>query len=231
MTELLAGLVLGFAGSAHCAAMCGPLAIALRGRAPGGDRSTVGGAGLFALYHGARLAAYAGLGLGAGAIGHALATMGIGRALSAVAGLALIAGALGSLGVLPAPHALGGVGRAVGRLARAGREATTGHAAAGAAVAGGLNALLPCGMLYAALTAAATFSRAGDAALFMVLFGLGTVPALAACWALAGSFRPAVRHRLRFVVPIALAAVGLQLIVRALPAERPPAAHAGHHAH
>jgi uncharacterized protein len=144
----------------------------------------------------------------------------------------LIAGALTSLGVLPAPHALGGLARLIGRAGRACRDATTGHAAASAVLAGGLNALLPCGMLYAALTASAALSRPGEAAAFMALFGLGTLPALAACWAVAGSLGPAVRQRLRFVVPLALAAVGLQLMLRALPAERAPHAHAApHHQH
>jgi hypothetical protein len=231
MTEVLAGLVLGFAGSAHCAAMCGPLVIALRGGAPGRSRHGAGDVGAFALYHGARLAAYAGLGLVAGSIGHALSTIGVGRTLSLAAGLALIAGAIASLGVVPAPQVLGGLARWIGRLGRACREATAGHAAASAVVAGGLNALLPCGMLYAALTAAAAAGRPGQAALFMALFGLGTLPALAACWTLAGSLGPAVRQRLRFALPLALAGVGLQLIVRALPPERVPYAPTAAHHH
>jgi sulfite exporter TauE/SafE len=87
-------------------------------------------------------------------------------------------------------------------------------------------------MLYAALTASAALSRPAEAATFMTLFGLGTLLALAACWALAGSVGPAVRQRLRFVVPLALAAVGLQLMLRALPAEPGPHAQpAAHHQH
>jgi sulfite exporter TauE/SafE len=81
-------------------------------------------------------------------------------------------------------------------------------------------------MVYAALAAAAALGRPAEALLFMALFGTGTLPALAACWALAGAIAPALRQRLRFATPVALAAVGMLLIARGLPAQTPP--HDGH---
>ena len=227
IAEALGGLVLGVAGSAHCAAMCGPLALAIRARAAGAPAP--GGPGrvtLFALYHGARIATYAAAGLLAGAAGHALAALGLGRWLAIGAGLALVIGAAASLGVvrrLP-PSSL--IGTWLAHAARTARRVSDGHPALGALLAGALNAWLPCGMVYAALAAAAALGRSGEAALFMALFGAGTLPALAACWALADAIAPALRRRLRFATPVALAAVGILLIARGLPAAA--LAHGGH---
>jgi sulfite exporter TauE/SafE len=235
----LAGLALGLAGSAHCAAMCGPLALALRGRAAAVTPGWPGGAALFALHHGARIATYAGAGLLAGAAGHAISTLGLGRWLAIAAGLALVAAAAASLGVvrqLPGSAAIGGW---LARAAPIARRVSDRHPAAGALLAGALNAWLPCGLVYAALAAAAALGSRADAVVFMAAFGGGTLPALAACWALAGALAPPLRRRLRFATPIALAAVGALLIARGLPlsghahaAHAAPAASAVHlHAH
>jgi uncharacterized protein len=232
MTAALAGLALGLAGSAHCAAMCGPLAIALRGRTAASRERMSGSAARFALYHGGRLAAYGSAGLVAGSAGHALSLLGLGRVVAAVAGLALIAGAATSLGFLRRPALGGSMAQRLGRAASMVRRVTAAHPALGALAGGVLNACLPCGMLYGALTAAAALGGSIDGALFMLLFGLGTLPAIAACWAMADALAPLLRQRLRFALPWTLAAVGLLLIARGLAAPPPHGSdsHAGHHA-
>jgi sulfite exporter TauE/SafE len=87
---------------------------------------------------------------------------------------------------------------------------------AGSAAAGALNGLLPCGLVYAALTAAVAIGHPLSAGLFMLSFGVGTLPVLSAVW-LAGAVSratpPTLRSRLR---PIAIAAVGLLLVGRGL---------------
>ncbi len=87
-------------------------------------------------------------------------------------------------------------------------------------------------MLYGALTAAAALAGPAESSLFMVLFGIGTLPAIAACWAMADALAPLLRQRLRFALPWTLAAVGVLLIARGLAAPSAPGAdhqHAGHH--
>jgi sulfite exporter TauE/SafE len=134
--------------------------------------------------------------------------------LAWLAGVALLVSATTHLGIGPA---LPGVplARTVGRLARVCRGSFHRYPAAGAFTGGVLNACLPCGMVYAALTAAAALGRPVDGLAFMTLFGLGTAPALAAVWLLAGLFTPAVRRGFRHVTPVALVIVGLLLIARA----------------
>lgn len=214
MSVLLAGLLLGLAGSLHCVAMCGPLTLALHGprqRTAGGPKPVLP---LIVIYHAGRVSTYAAAGYAAGAVGHAITSMGAGRGLAWVAGVALLVSAATHFGIGPALPGLP-VARVVGRLARTARGIFQQHPAAGAFAGGVLNACLPCGMLYAAMTAAAALGRPGDGLAFMTLFGLGTAPALAAVWLLAGLFTPAVRRGFRHATPVALVIVGLLLIARA----------------
>lgn len=233
MSELLAGLVLGLAGSLHCAAMCGPLTLALHGvgrRPPAHPADRPGPRlPLFVIYHAGRVSMYAAAGLAAGAAGHVLTAMGAGRSLAWLAGVLLILSAAAHLGIGPAIPALP-LAPILGRLARGSRGLGLAHPAAGAFAGGVLNAWLPCGMLYAALTAAAAMGRPGAGLGFMVCFGLGSTPALAVVWLLAGAFTPALKRGFRYGTPVALVVVGLLLIARGYaspphPPERTPAPH------
>ena len=165
-TAALGGFVLGLASSAHCVAMCGPLALAMRSRAaaPGSP----GRVAQFALYHGARIATYTAAGLLAGAAGHALSAMGLGRWLAIAAGLGLVIAAAASLGLVRRLPASKGLARWLTRAAQTSRRVSDAHPALGALLAGALNAWLPCGMVYAGLTTAAALGNPAEAGLFMV---------------------------------------------------------------
>jgi sulfite exporter TauE/SafE len=64
-------------------------------------------------------------------------------------------------------------------------------------VVGIMNGFLPCGLVYAALAAAAARGSAGEAMLGMMVFGLGTWPALGALGIAGSALGPGVRARLR----------------------------------
>jgi len=211
----LGGLVLGAAGSGHCAAMCGPLVALANPRGdehqPAASRTLVAHA---ALYHGGRLATYVTLGAIIGLTGSVLASAGLGRALAfAAAGAVLVQ-------AVAAWHAFRGgsrsafgahVTRALGQVGAWMRR----HRISGPALFGALTGLLPCGLVYAALTAAAGFGTVTDSALFMLSFGIGTVPLLSVVGLSAGRIERYLPARLRQVAPFALAAVAILLIVRA----------------
>lgn len=206
MTVMLGGLMLGLAGSVHCIAMCGPLAMTLHGARD--TRSAV-------IYHAGRVLIYIGGGALAGLAGHALSTAGLGRALSIGAGVLLIAMAVARLRPGLVSTAGGaGITRLLARAMRGLRGLSQAPPRAGVLAAGALNALLPCGLLYAALAAAAALAGAADAAVFMAAFGAATVPALVALPLLAGAMPLAWRARLRFAAPGGLVIVGVMLIVR-----------------
>jgi sulfite exporter TauE/SafE len=211
MIALAAGVLLGLAGSAHCGAMCGPLALLVDGPRQGDD-----GGGRWRrriAYHAARLTTYAALGAAAGIGGHTLTQVGLGRGLALAAGLTLIGLACLDLrSRRRGREAPGRIARALGRAGSGLRRRALAHPAA----LGVLNGLLPCGLIYAAITAAlGTGSLAGGLAM-MIGFGLGTVPALlgVAVFASAGA-AGSIRFR-RVVAPLATAVGGLVLIVQAV---------------
>lgn len=207
MTEALAGVVLGAVSSGHCVLMCGPLMLLWRQR-------TARASDLL-LYHAARVSAYAALGALAGGVGRAVSFGGFAGAVSIAAGLALIAMALGGVGI-----GRGALGRHAGRhvggwLVRS-RAALAAHARLGALVSGGLNALIPCGMLYAALGVAAATGGPNTGAVTMGAYGLGTLPLLVATWWTAGPLGNVARRRWRLVAPLTLALTGLLLVSRGI---------------
>jgi sulfite exporter TauE/SafE len=161
VNSLLAGAFLaGLIGSPHCVAMCGGFAAACA-RTPAGA----------AAWHLGRLSTYAILGALAALAGHALPGPPWVPALVSVLLLTWFAGALA--GLLPEPRLfLPGVGSAMNRL-------VANDAPASRYLFGMANGLVPCGLVYAALALPVALGSVPLGALAMILFGLGTVPALA----------------------------------------------------
>ncbi len=220
MTALLAGLVLGMAGSLHCVAMCGPLV---------GVMAPVFGRRWWPVfwYTVGRLAGYVAIGSVAGLAGLAVQAVGLGRGLSIAAGLVMVMSAIGQWA---SPQRLLGAAWLTRRLS--GVVARLGHMRArrprvSAMIAGGVNGALPCGLVYTAALAAATAREPLQGAAVMVMFGLGTAPAMMAVWLSTASVPSALRVRLRALAPVAVGLVGLLLIVRGV-ADSAKAQHAGH---
>lgn len=191
---LLAGLA---GGVMHCAPMCGPFVLGQIGA----KMSASSGCGpcrhlgLLPGYHVGRIATYTALGGLAGLVG-------VVPGLGWLAGVALAVAALMFLGqglrrlapsvgrfVPGLDHAPPIITRLVGRLG-----GVTGLPL-GLALG-----LLPCGLLYAALLAASAAGGPAEGAFAMLVFGLGTVPALLAI-GIAG--QAAARRWQRAIGPIA----------------------------
>lgn len=227
MTTLVGGFVLGLVGSGHCAAMCGPLVLLANPRAAGLRSDTAPqGAGLMlhaALYHAGRATTYLLLGSIAGLAGATLARFGLGRVLAIAAGLWLLTQAVLAAGVLPsrvrALPLASLVTRGLGRVGVWMRQ----HRLQGPVVFGALNGLLPCGLVYAALVAATGLADLRASLAFMATFALGTTPVLVLISVAGGALAARVPLTIRRAAPVALALVGVLLLVRGMePAQ-------GHH--
>ena len=186
--DFLAGLIAGFSSSLHCLAMCGGIAAAIAVRAgPGGSagRAALGRARVIAEASLSRIAIYTALGALAGLLGWGLGETG--PALHGVARyLAALALAAAAVTVLEIPLFGGRLGaitaRATGPLTRRLHHLHR-FGAAGLGLAWGLT---PCAMVYLATFYAGLSGSAGQGALVMLGFGLGTAPAVIAAGAGAG---------------------------------------------
>jgi sulfite exporter TauE/SafE len=81
---------------------------------------------------------------------------------------------------------------------------------------GVLNGFLPCGMVYVAGVGAVAVGGLGSGILYMLAFGLGTVPVMLAI-GLAGKFvHFGLRLKFQRLIPVTLAIVATLLIMRGL---------------
>jgi sulfite exporter TauE/SafE len=206
----------GLLGSlGHCLGMCGPLVtmfgIQLKARRPAGWPYHL-------LYHASRLGVYVLFGAMAGGLGSVL---GLGDSLGKVAGtvslllgLGVVLLGMGYLGWLP----LGRIEGAGAWLSRAMSWALQQGSSARVLALGALNGLLPCGLVYSALLVAASTGGPLTGAAGMVVFGLGTLPALMAVGVGAGALSARVRQVFVRVAGVLILVVGLQLALRGLAA-------------
>ena len=86
-----------------------------------------------------------------------------------------------------------------------------------AAFMGGiLNGLLPCGLVYVALAGATSVQDPVHGAVFMMLFGAGTLPMMLMAVLLGKSLGGALRVRLATWYPVLIGCMALMLIIRGL---------------
>lgn len=174
--DLLAFLTLGLLGGfGHCVGMCAPFVLLVSRRfvPPGAGRAEALRAQLW--YTAGRVLTYTVLGALAGFVGGVVelagSLLGLQRAASVVAGLVLV---LGGLAGLAGTGAGWDGGRLFARLSGALGRRLPGHPLGLGLFLG----LLPCGLLYSALIAAVARGGAIQGALALLVFGLGTAPAL-----------------------------------------------------
>lgn len=226
MTPLLiAAFVLGVAGSAHCVGMCGPIALAVPSSGTGwGTRlkSTV-------ILNSGRLATYVLLGAAFGTFGLGLRLAGLQQGVSLVAGCVLLLSVVVP-GLLERWNPTGHFALAIGRLRSVLARNLRRTAPEAVFLTGMLNGLLPCGLVYAAAISAAALGTWQLGALFMLLFALGTWPAMIALRMSGHLLGPRSRMVLRKASPVLVAAMAVVLVLRGLelgiPMVSPPAQQA-----
>lgn len=200
--------VLGLAGSLHCAAMCGPLALALPTAARNGLNLVVGRCA----YAVGRITTYCALGLVFGLAGRTLALAGIQRWVSIALGLTLLTGLFASRRLAlwrPVTRLVEELKRVMARLLRR-------RSLAALALLGLLNGLLPCGLVYVACAGATATGGVASGAAYMAAFGLGTAPLMLAI-SFSGRLLPLpVRLRLRAAIPVSVFLLGVLLILRGM---------------
>jgi hypothetical protein len=205
-------------GSAHCVGMCGPyVAMCTAQLVP---RSATPATRFFlrVLFNLGRIAMYGLIGLIVGAFGQiaqaAAARLGVNGIVAIAAGIAAMVFGLSMIGWIADPARVM-AGAAVRRWLiacriRIGRAPSV----AASLMLGALQGWLPCTLVYAAASRAGLAGSAGMGALTMVVFGLGTVPAVFALTVV-----PQIvlrRVRAQRLAGVLLTVVGGLLILRGL---------------
>jgi uncharacterized protein len=217
---LVAALIAGFAGSAHCFGMCGGFSAALGMRLRHSD-SSVPIAVHALLYQVGRIGGYAAMGALCGAFGSALKSLldiaRLGESLRILSGVLLV---LVALRILVRWNALAVLERAGARLWKVLQPLTPylrGNGATQTVLLGALWGLLPCGMVYSMLAFAALSGSASKGFALLAVFGLGTVPAMMGSTLMAAKSVSALNSPLaRRASGVILAGLGLWLMVAPL---------------
>lgn len=209
---LASALILGIISSIHCIAMCGPIAMMLPLARNNPEKKAL----QILTYHFGRLLSYGVLGLLFGFFGKGLYLAGMQQYLSIFTGLAITL-----IVVLPERiFAKYNLSRPVYRMIskvkcilgnRLGKQSFKSLFTIGL-----LNGLLPCATIYAALFGALAMQDFTLGALYMVLFGLGTVPLMSCVTYVCRYLTISVRNKMQKIVPYAMLFIGLLFIARGL---------------
>ena len=206
------GLMMGLLGSFHCAGMCGPIAVAI----PLNNRTIFSRITGSLLYNLGRTLTYVVMGLIFGLLGQGLKLGGFQQWVSVIMGVIMVTSV-----IFPSLYknrfdfektAFSFVGKIKIGLGLLFRKKTYGSLFA----IGLLNGLLPCGLVYMAIAGAIATTNAYSGALFMMLFGLGTIPMLFAFNMLGNALSGALKQRMNKVIPYMIVVVGLLFILRGL---------------
>ena len=209
---ILSAVALGFVSGFHCVGMCGPIALSM-----GFSKKQAANYYLQNLtYQFGRILTYAFLGAMLGIIGKGFEMVGFQRFLSIGVGVLLILMAVFSFGgndfasKIPfLSKFLFSIKMNLGKvLQKADYKSrfTTGI----------LNGFLPCGMVYMALTSSLASGGIWQGALYMALFGLGTLPFMFVVVLVGNLISQSFRSKILKIVPILMILLGSLFIMRGL---------------
>jgi len=207
---LLTGLLIGFGGSVHCVGMCGPLALSLPFNIFSNNAKWLA----VLLYNVGRVTSYAAIGLLAGLLGRSFNWFGITQILSLVLGCVIILSIflpkLFKKFKINFPDFINNIQINLMQALVKKQKVTWMYAA------GIMNGLLPCGLVYMALAAALVAGSVSNSILFMVFFGVGTIPAMVLIVSAGQLLKPSFRIKFKKMVPVISLMIGILLVLRGL---------------
>ena len=212
MTILLSALVLGLMGSFHCAGMCGPIAIALPLHGNTVPQKIFGGT----LYNIGRTITYGILGALFGMLGQGIHLLGFQQKISVVMGALMIISVLFPALFRNQFSLEKSWFSVVGKLKKSIGKMFAVRSFSSLFFIGLLNGLLPCGLVYIAIAGAIGTGSATQGTLYMILFGLGTIPMMLGISVAGNMMGLALRNRINKLIPVLVVVVGLLFILRGL---------------
>lgn len=207
-TAFLFGLISSF----HCIGMCGPIAMML----PVDRNNPAKKASQILTYHLGRLTAYGTIGLIFGLVGKGFFMAGIQQNLSIFIGVAMIAVILIPENIFSKYNFSKPMFKLISKIKSTLGSKFKNKSYKSLFIIGLLNGILPCGMVYVALFGAIAMQSESLGVLYMVLFGLGTVPMMSSVIYINSFLTVPVRNRIQKIIPYVAVLIGVLFILRGL---------------
>lgn len=172
--HLVTAFLIGLLGSLHCVGMCGPIALAL----PIGKKSNTGKFVSIITYNFGRISTYAFIGVLLGALGLGVSFFGFQQYFSIAMGALIIVAALSKKSFEKIFEQNQFLANQLFKLKKGMQHFIAKRNLTAFFSMGLLNGLLPCGLVYFAVIGAITSYGVVESSLYMVVFGLGTLPAM-----------------------------------------------------
>lgn len=209
---LYTAFLFGLISSLHCIGMCGPIAMML----PVDKNNTVKKTSQIITYHLGRLFAYGSIGLLFGLLGKGFFLAGIQQQLSVFIGIAMILIIIIPERNLAKYNFSKPIFRIISKIKTTLGAQFKNKSYSSFFTIGLLNGFLPCGMVYVALFGAIAMQSAGYGVLYMLLFGLGTVPMMSSVVYLQSILTIPVRNKIQKAIPYIGVLIGFLFILRGL---------------
>lgn len=209
---LLAAVLLGLMGSLHCVGMCGPIAFML----PVDRTNSFKKISQIFIYHFGRLLSYGIMGLVFGFLGKGLSVFGMQQKLSIIIGILMIVVVLIPQKIFNQFNLFKPIYRIISKIKSSLGAALKKKTPDTFLTIGFLNGFLPCGLVYMALFGSIAMANPWKGSLYMVLFGIGTIPLMTSAIYFSSLLKGAARKKVQRLIPVFVIVIGLLFIIRGL---------------
>jgi hypothetical protein len=201
-------LVMGLAGSLHCAGMCSPLAMAVTSQNPFILSKVI--------YNSGRIITYGILGMIAAGFGSMFMITPYQGILSFIIGALFLLMGIGAISGIPIPWITQLLNRFTSYLKRSFHYWLHKKTNLSTLMMGMLNGLLPCGLTYMAMTYCFIMPTMTEGFWFMILFGAGTWPVMIGFTWLLGIGFGKLKVNYQKITSIIFITIGVWLLARAV---------------
>tara|TARA_R110000868_G_scaffold79068_8_gene225021 strand:- start:6308 stop:7009 length:702 start_codon:yes stop_codon:yes gene_type:complete len=209
---LYTAFIFGLISSFHCIGMCGPIAMML----PVDRNNQAKKVTQIMTYHIGRLTAYGAIGLLFGLVGKGFFMAGMQQKLSIFIGVLMLLVVLIPQKVVARYNFSKPIFKIISKVKQHLGSQFKNKSYKSLFTIGILNGFLPCGMVYVALFGAMAMQSASFGIVYMLLFGLGTVPMMSSMIYLNSFITISFRNKIQKVIPYIAVLIALLFILRGL---------------
>jgi len=212
MDLIITAFTLGLISNLHCLGMCGPIALVLPIHKKPFFIRLIG----IALYNTGRISTYLFIGLIFGLFGQGISAALTQQFVSISLGTIIILSVIFPRKITSKLNPSASMGRAYNYLKIRLGKLLHNYSLYNLFLIGLFNGLLPCGMVYAAVGGSIASGSLINGTLFMLFFGLGTLPIMFFIPLFPNLIPNSVRNKFKSLLPFFLVLMGLLFILRGL---------------